>query len=138
MVGIVIVAHGNLPAEFIQTAQMVTGEDVEKIVPISIEPTESTDEVAAKIRTAITGVDDGDGVLIFTDMFGGTPSNVSLSFLSENKVEVISGINLPMLLQLVTQRNGASLAELGKKLQLIGRENISLASDLLRKNGKRE
>lgn len=136
MVGIVIVAHGNLPVEFIQTTQMIIGEDLPGVYAISITPSDSSNLVADKIRAAIRNVDDGDGVLIFTDMFGGTPSNISLSFLDEGKVEVISGINLPMILQAAEHREGASLSELGAALKDTGRENISLASELLKKNGK--
>lgn len=136
MVGIVIVAHGNLSREFIQTTQMIIGEDFLGVGAISISPSDSSTIVAEKIRAAIRNVDDGDGVLIFTDMFGGTPSNISLSFLDDGKVEVISGMNLPMMLQAAVHREGASLEELGRSLKGIGRENISLASELLKKNGK--
>lgn len=135
MVGIIIVAHGNLSSEFIETTRMITNDPIPFVSAISITPHDSTHEVADKIRKAISQVDDGDGVLIFTDMFGGTPSNVSLSFLEEGKVEVISGLNLPMLLQVALHREGASLNELGQVLQAVGREHISLASDLLKKNG---
>jgi PTS system mannose-specific IIA component len=135
MVGIIIVAHGNLSEELIATTSMIAGENIPFITSISITPTDSTQEVADKIRSAIRKVDDGDGVLIFTDMFGGTPSNISLSFLEEGRVEVISGVNLPMLLHATLHREGASLTELGRTLQATGRENISLASELLRKNG---
>ncbi len=135
MVGIIIVAHGNLPQEFIQTTNMIIGEDLPLTTAISITPTDSTNKVAAKIQDAIRNVNEGDGVMIFTDMFGGTPSNISLSFLEQGKVEVISGINLPMMLHVATNREGASLEELGEMLRDTGRENISLASDYLSKHG---
>jgi mannose PTS system EIIA component len=132
MIGIVVVAHGNLPAELTQTTHLILGREIPAVHSISIHPSDSTESVAEKIKKAIREVDDGDGVVIFTDMFGGTPSNVSLSFLEEAKVEVISGVNLPMMLYLATHREGASLREIGRILQSTGRENISLASDLLR------
>ena len=135
MVGIIIVAHGNLSAELIETTSMIIDEPIPQITGISISPNDSTNDVAEKIRSAISSVDTGDGVLIFTDMFGGTPSNVALSFLDEGKIEVISGVNLPMMLQASINREGASVTELGRKLQSTGRENISLASELLRKSG---
>lgn len=134
MVGLVIVAHGNLSKEFVHTTEIILGDDIHRISSVSISPTESSDAIEKKIRDAIKSVDDGDGVLIFTDMFGGTPSNISLSFLDEGKVEVISGINLPMMIKAVTEREGVSLVELGQALRNTGRENISLASDLLKKN----
>ena len=133
MVGIVIVAHGNLPSEFIKTANMILGEEIQKTISISITPKDSSDYVADQIKSAIKQVDDGDGVMIFTDMFGGTPSNISLSFLELGKVEVISGLNLPMMLQIATSREGVSLSELGTMLCITGRENISLASEYLKR-----
>ena len=132
MIGIVVVAHGNLPSELTSTVRLILGKEIEQVTSISIQPTDSTDDVAGRIRLAIREVDLGDGVVIFTDMFGGTPSNVSLSFLDEDKVEVVSGVNLPMLLYMATHRDQTSLRDIGRRLQATGRENISLASDLLR------
>ena len=135
MVGIIVVAHGNLSSELIATTGEISGEMLPLICSISISPDDTTGEVADKIKKAIHQMDEGDGVLIFTDMFGGTPSNVSLSFLEKGRIEVISGVNLPMMLSMATHRKGASLEELGRMMQNAGRENISLASDLLNKNG---
>lgn len=124
-----------MSSEFILTLEMILGSPIPSIVPISIHPSDSTMAVADKIKDAIKSVDENEGVVIFTDMLGGTPSNVALSFLDEDKVEVISGLNLPMIYQVATNRETESLADLGRILQKTGRENISLASELLRGNG---
>ena len=136
MVGIVIVAHGNLSQEFINTTELITGDGISNITGISIHPDDSAKKVADKITSSIKEVDSGDGVLILTDMFGGTPSNISLSFLEAGKVEVVSGVNLPMLVHIAFNREGVSLEELGLTLQNMGRENISLASEILKGPGE--
>ena len=97
MVGIVIVTHLKLGEELLGVAELIVGK-LKQFQAVSIDPTEGVEEITEKISTAIRSVDKGKGVLILTDMFGGTPSNISLSFLEEWKIEVITGVNLPMLL----------------------------------------
>ena len=135
MIGIVVVAHGNLAGEFVKTAQMIAGGDIPGLFAVEITPDESSQDVAKKLQNGISAVNEGDGVIILTDMFGGTPSNVALSFLETGKIEVVSGVNLPMLLQLIEERRRTDFEKFGKMLQKSGREHISLASDLLQGNG---
>ena len=132
MVGIVIVAHGILPDEFIRVTGMITKARMERVAGVSINPDDKNKVLSNRIQKAIDGVNDGDGVIVFTDMFGGTPSNIALSFMEEEKVEIIFGLNLPMLLFAATRREGVSLSELILSLQQAGRESISLASEILR------
>ena len=97
MVGVVVVTHCHLAEELIAAAKLVVGEELKQFQPVSIDPKEGSEEIREKIIAAIRKVDKGQGVLILTDMYGGTPSNISLSFLEEKKIEVITGVNLPML-----------------------------------------
>jgi PTS system mannose-specific IIA component len=96
-----------------------------------VEPKQSVEEMRAAIAEAIDRVDEGAGVLILTDMFGGTPSNIALSFLGERKIEVVTGVNLPMLIKLATSRKEQPLDELARFIKGYGQRNISLASELL-------
>ena len=112
MVGIVVITHCHLAEELISAAQLVVGEELKNFQAVSVDPKEGSEEILDKIVTAIRKVDGGQGVLILTDMYGGTPSNISLSFLEEKKIEVITGVNLPMLIKLATYPNNMSLEEL--------------------------
>jgi PTS system mannose-specific IIA component len=94
------------------------------------------EEIKEKISEAVRRVDRGKGILILTDMFGGTPSNICLSFLKEWKIEVITGVNLPMLLKLSTYEGEGELAELAEFIKTYGQKNINLASEILKKNVK--
>jgi PTS system mannose-specific IIA component len=102
MIGIVIVTHLKLGEELLAAAELIVGK-LKQFQAVSIDPKEDVEEIKEKISAAIRAVDRGKGILILTDMFGGTPSNISLSFLEEWKIEVITGVNLPMLLKLSTQ-----------------------------------
>jgi mannose PTS system EIIA component len=135
MVGVVLLAHGRLAEEFIRTTNMILGRPLEGVIGVAINAMDDPHFIADQIQGAVKKVDDGDGVVIFTDMFGGTPSNVALSFLVEGRIEVISGMNLPMLLKVVDEREGVGLQDLALALKQAGRENISLASDILHGNG---
>lgn len=135
MIGLVLVSHGGLAHEFIRTTGLILGKSVEGAQTVTIDARDDPGVVMDKISKAIKGADTGEGVIIFTDMFGGTPTNVALSFLQEGHVEVISGLNLAMLLQISTERNGRSLSEMANILKQTGRDNISLASDLLQGKG---
>lgn len=135
MVGIIIVTHGQLARELILITEFITGKVV-GIEAVTTDPKMSVDEIKEGISRAVKKVDRGKGVLILTDMFGGTPSNISLSFLEEKKVEILSGVNLPMLLKLSTYQGSKSLSELADFIKSYGQKNISLASEILK--GKKE
>jgi len=135
MVGIVIVTHLRLGEELLAVAQLIVGK-LKQFEAVSINPTEEVEEIREKISAAIRKVDRGKGILILTDMFGGTPSNISLSFLEEWKIEVITGVNLPMLLKLSTYEGERDLAGLAEFIKTYGQKNINLASEILKKNAK--
>ena len=133
MIGVVIVTHCRLAEELIAAARLVVGEELKQFQPVSIGPTEGTEDIREKIIGAIRKVDEGQGVLILTDMYGGTPSNISLSFLEEKKIEVITGVNLPMLLKLATHPNDMDIEKLAVFITDYGQRNINLASEVLKK-----
>lgn len=130
MVGIVIVTHGRLAHELVETTKIIVGKNVDHIVPISVGWNDDMADVQKIIASAISKVDRGEGVLILTDMFGGTPSNISLSFMSE-KVEIITGVNLPMLIKIVNVSDRYSLKELSQLITEQGKKSIYLASEIL-------
>ena len=133
MIGIVIVTHSALADEFLMATQQIVGT-VEGIEPISIDPSDPIEEVEKRIKKGIKKVDMGKGVLILTDMFGGTPSNISLSFQEKGKVEIVTGVNLPMLIKLSTLREEKTLDELASFIKAYGQKNIHLASEILERN----
>jgi len=133
MIGVVIVTHCRLAEELIAAARLVVGEELKQFQPVSIGPSEGTEDIRGKIIGAIRKVDEGQGVLILTDMYGGTPSNISLSFLEDKKIEVITGVNLPMLLKLATHPNEMDLEKLAVFITEYGQRNINLASEVLKK-----
>lgn len=133
MVGIVLVGHCELADEFHNVVKSIVGE-VDNLSSVILETDEPSEVSMKKISAAIREVNDGDGVLVLTDMFGGTPSNLSLSFLEEGQVEVLTGTNLPMLIRLITiRRKGNKLSALAKELKSYGKKNIFIASELLKK-----
>ncbi len=136
MVGGVIVSHGQLGEELIHTAEMIIGE-IKHIRAVSIDMTTDVEESREQIRQAIDEVNTGSGVVIFTDMFGGTPSNISLSFLDEANIEVITGINLAMLLQLSTSHANEPFQQITRLLKQRGQENIHIASEFLKQRRKK-
>jgi mannose PTS system EIIA component len=131
MVGILIVSHGRLAEALISSVQFIVG-NLQRIKGVSIWPRDRTEEVRDRIKKGMNEVNDGDGVVILTDIFGGTPTNLSLSFLEDEKVEVVTGVNMPMLLTLSSYRKGRSLREIGKLVKKSGRRGIILAKELLR------
>ena len=134
MVGVVVITHGKLAEELISAVKFVVADkSALKMEGVSLDPREEFETFSQKIKNTIKRIDDGDGVLLVTDMFGGTPSNVSLTFLEDNKVEVISGVNLPMLLKLATLSSKLTLEEAVKIAESAGRDNIIVASKLLQK-----
>ena len=130
MVGILIVTHGKLAQELVETTRIIVGKNVENIVPITVDWNDDMSDIQKTISSAISKVDQGNGVLILTDMFGGTPSNISLSFLSD-KVEIITGVNLPMLIKIVNVGDRYTLKVLGQMSHEQGKKSISLASEIL-------
>jgi len=130
MIGVVVVTHGRLGAELIKTAEFILGR-IENVVAVSIDDQRSPDALRAEIEQAVKGVDKGNGVLILTDMFGGTPSNLSLSLLSNGRIEVLSGVNLPMLIKLIQCRNQMKLIDLAQTVSAYARNSINVAGQLL-------
>lgn len=137
MIGIVIVTHSQLGDALIEAAEFIIGKRPEALVSVSIDLNESADMLRRKIAEGIKKVKSEDGVLILTDMFGGTPSNLSYSFLEEGKIEVISGVNLPILIRAANKRSKVNLTKLAVKLEAFGKKSISLASGLLKGNKRR-
>jgi PTS system mannose-specific IIA component len=132
MIGVLVTTHGNLGNELIKAAELIRGS-LKGILHISVDQTKGVEDLKKEISTAIRKLDQGRGVLILTDLFGGTPSNISLSFMKEGKVEVITGVNLPMLLKLPDIREGMTLKEFAQYIKEYGIKNISLASEILSK-----
>ena len=128
-----MVTHCRLGEELIAAAKLVVGEELKQFQSVSIDPKEGSEEIREKIIAAIRKVDEGQGILILTDMFGGTPSNISLSFLEEKRIEVITGVNLPMLLKLAIYQNDRDLESLANFITDYGQRNINLASEVLKK-----
>jgi len=129
-VGVVIVTHYRLGDEFLQALRLIVPEAPE-FHSVAIEPTQTVEEMRSRISAALKAADEGKGVLVLTDMFGGTPSNISLSFLDEQHVEVVTGLNLPMLIKLATFAEEKSLEDLATFIKKYGQRNISVASELL-------
>ena len=140
--GVVIVTHYRLGEEFLQALRLIV-PDAPPFQAVSIDPKQSVDEMRESIADALRRADassegpgpqshqTGEGVLILTDMFGGTPSNMGLSFLEEHRVEVVTGLNLPMLIKLATLRGEKSLEDLAVFIKDYGRRNISVARQIL-------
>jgi PTS system mannose-specific IIA component len=135
MTGLVVVAHFNLAREMVAATELIMGEQ-EQFIAVGIFPDDQVEKTKEKIVSAMKNTDTGDGVIILTDMFGGTPSNISLSFLEEGRVEVVAGVNLPMLIKLVTYREGRALDELASFITQYGQKNIYLATDVLKTRKK--
>ena len=131
MVGLLIISHCDLGRELLNAAQLILGK-LDNVDTVCISSTTKSEELLSSISSKIKTLDKGKGVLILTDMFGGTPSNLSLSFLQDGKVEVLTGVNLPMIIAVAQDREELNLEELGKKAQEAGRRSIALASKLLK------
>lgn len=129
MVGILIISHGRLAEALISSVQSIVG-DLQKVRGVSIWPKDSEEEIKDRIRKTMGEVNDGNGVVVLTDILGGTPTNLSLSFLQEESVEVVTGVNMPMLLTVSSYRDGRSLREVGKLAKESGRKSIILAKEV--------
>jgi mannose PTS system EIIA component len=130
MIGLIIVTHGNLAKEFVSALEHIVGPQ-QQIVTISIAPNDDMEERRNAILAAVKAVDTGDGVIILTDMFGGTPSNLAISVMDGGSVEVIAGVNLPMLVKLARIREEVALIDALKLAQDAGRKYIHVASLVL-------
>jgi PTS system mannose-specific IIA component len=134
MIGIVIVTHCRLGEALIEAAEFILDDKPEGVAFVSIDINENADALRGKITAGIKSVDRKAGVLILTDMFGGTPSNLSYSFLEEGHIEVISGVNLPILIKAANARKDKDLSNLASTLETYGKKSISLASGILKGN----
>lgn len=132
MTGILIVTHSTLGQALIESAEFILDSTIENIGSVSIDIKEPADSLIKKIKNGIKKVDNNGRVIIFTDMFGGTPSNLSYSFLEEGAVEVISGVNLPILLKALSIREKQDLSTAAATLVEHGKKSISLASGILK------
>ena len=135
MIGVLVVTHGQLATELVNAAETIVG-DLPRFAAVSIGWHDAVELAREDIAQAIGRVDAGDGVIVLTDMFGGTPSNLAITFLADGRVEVITGVNLPMLLKLAGTREVADLRELARRIREDGRTGIWVASDLLRGEGR--
>lgn len=131
MVGIVICAHGNLAHEFMNTANFITGQSG-VMTAVAVDHNVAPGDARNMVKEAIRGADYGNGVLVFTDMYGGTPSNICISLQGDLRMEIIAGVNLPQLVKAVSLQKTHDMETMAKKLRDYGKENIYLASDFLR------
>ncbi|MEN8181361.1 MAG: PTS sugar transporter subunit IIA [Myxococcota bacterium] len=129
-VGVVVITHYRLGHEFLQALRLIV-PGARGFEAVSVEPAQGVEKMRQAIAEALSKVDQGEGVLVLTDMFGGTPSNIALSFLEERRVEVVTGMNLPMLIKLATLEEDRPLEELAGFIKSYGQRNISVASEIL-------
>jgi PTS system mannose-specific IIA component len=137
MIGIVVVTHGQLAIELVNAAETIVG-DLPQFAAVSIGWHDDVDDAREEIKQAIARVQGTDGVLILTDMFGGTPANLGLTFLEADRVEVITGVNLPMLIKLAGAQKASNLLAVAREMREHGRNAIWVASDLLGSETKGE
>ena len=134
MIGIVVVTHSQLGEALIEAAEFIVGNRPAGVVSVSIDLNQNVDKLREKVAAGIKKAGREEGVLLLTDMFGGTPSNISYSFLEEGRVEVLSGVNLPILVHAMNSRVKMGLSELAASLETFGRKSITLASGILKGN----
>ncbi|GEO36558.1 PTS system mannose-specific IIA component [Skermanella aerolata] len=130
MIGMVLVTHGRLATEFVAALEHVVGEQ-EQVASVCIGPDDDMEQRRLDILNSVAEVDDGSGVVLLTDMFGGTPSNLAISIMDKAKVEVIAGVNLPMLIKLASVRQTEKLANAVLAARDAGQKYINVASTLL-------
>ncbi len=135
MIGGIIVCHGKMGEELLNALTIILGE-APNIEAISIGWYDDVEDSKRKINQSLKRVDQRNGVVVFTDMFGGTPSNISFGFLKTNQVEIVTGVNLPMLIKFVSLQRSNSLKDVAKKVVEQGRKNIHLVSALLAAKSK--
>ena len=130
MIGVVIVSHENIAKEFLKVLEHIVGKQ-ERVFAISIFPDDDMEKKRNQILELVKKAETGSGVIVLTDMFGGTPSNLAISMLREGKVEVLAGVNLPMLIKLAEARKDASLSDAAQKAKDAGQRYIAIASQIL-------
>jgi PTS system mannose-specific IIA component len=131
MVGALVVSHGHLARELVAAAEMIIGDEILHIQAVSIGWHDDVNDARKEIEKRIGEVESGSGVLILTDMFGGTPSNIAFSFHEPGRVDVITGVNLPMIIKIAGQKEGENLEMLARAVREQGRSSISMASEFL-------
>ena len=130
MIGLVLITHARLAQELLNAAEFILGK-VEQAATVTVDSSLEAEKLHERLGAAIAQVDSGEGVLVLTDMFGGSPNNISLTFLEEDQVEVVTGVNLPMLIKAATGRQEIPLAQLAHNVCEAGRDAISAAGELL-------
>ncbi len=130
MIGALVVSHGHLAQELLAAAEMIVGE-ISHIQAVSIGWHDDVNDAHSEIEKRIADVDNGSGVLILTDMFGGTPSNIAFSFHEPGKVDIVTGVNLPMIIKIASQKEGETLEFLARTVCEQGRSSIAMASGFL-------
>ncbi len=133
MIGAVIITHGRLAEALLVGAVSIVGT-AERVMALSIKGGETSDDIKKMLQEAMIEVSCGEGVIVFTDMFGGTPSNIALSLLDEGVIEVITGVNLPLIMKFLGNRDGKGVEELAVLLVEHGRKSIVLASSMLKES----
>lgn len=137
MLGLLVVTHGRVAEELVASARTIVG-DVEGLEAVSIDWNDDVDEATRRIGEARRRVDSGEGVLLLTDMFGGTPTNLALSLLEPGKLEIVTGVNLPMLIKFTNLREERSLLETADAIAEEARQAVRVASRLLQRHGERK
>jgi PTS system mannose-specific IIA component len=130
MIGLVLVTHAGLATALKLSAEMIVGS-IESCTTVEVAPDERADDIMARVVAAVEAVQ-SDGAIIMTDLFGGTPSNMAMSFLKEGCIEVVTGANLPMLIEFCSRRERMAVAELAANLHRMGREGIIVAGEFLK------
>jgi PTS system mannose-specific IIA component len=131
VIGVVVVTHGQLARELLSAAEAIVG-DLPRFAAVSIGWHDDAEDAREEIRLAVARCQEGKGVIILTDMFGGTPSNLGMTFMEPGEAEVVTGVNLPMLIKLAGLRDSDDLLAVARALRDTGRSSIHVASDLLR------
>ena len=131
MIGILVITHGQLGSQLLETARMIGLDSETCVLAVSVDPQVSPDALRGRIATAIKEINSGPGVLILTDMFGGTPCNISCAFLEEGKVEVVTGLNLPMITEAINHRAQCDLGKLAERVTEAGKDSIFNAAKIL-------
>jgi PTS system mannose-specific IIA component len=131
VIGLLVITHCQLAKELLEAAEFIVGA-IDAVDYVSVDTSKDSKKLLGMIGQKMASVDQGQGVLVLTDMFGGTPSNLALSFLEKDSVEVVTGINLPMVIAVAHNREGHSLSEVADMAKQAGRRSISLASELLK------
>lgn len=130
MTGLVLVTHAGLAGALKSAAEMIVGS-IDMCASVEVIPGEHADEIMARVVSAVEAVS-ADGAIIMTDLFGGTPSNMAMSFLKEGRIEVLTGVNLPMIIEFCSRRERMPVADLASELQRFGREGIIVAGEFLK------